>query len=743
MAHANGISLCDDLHKCIIHYGIVVEFMNTTNGMSAALQHEFDESSQRSPLALQVLDTELRLMWSNTAARAIHAFRSDAQGHRIREWAGAFYSQQLKAMLRGVLASGVPKIDVQLRGRTDADSREVVVSASWFRLTDASGRVLGLVAQLVDVTARDRARAARDLLRRAHARVGTTLDIFSTAQEFADTMVPDLADTVVVDLLDSVLRGEAPPAGAPLGEHLVRCVGHQSVAHGTVAVGEATRLTSSSPYAQDLADLQPRLVPRPEADPGRLEHVPSAGPALGADAHSLMVVPLTARGVTLGMARFYRSNNPEPFDHEDLELAADLVGHTALCLDNARLYTRERSIVRLLQLGLQPAEVPAHAAAEIARSYRPAGSGADWFDVIPLPSSRIAFVVGSTAGRGIRAAAAIGEMRAAISALATLDLLPDELLERLYALAVRFDEDQPSRPEDEVGDYLSGATCLYVIYDPVSRQCSLASAGHPPPVLAHPDGRVAFADMPVGSPLGRGTARYRATEIELPEGCIISLFNTTVPASEGIEPEEQLSRITAALQPRSRPLKELCEAVLSALTPDRPTNDAALLMARTRVLGSDQVASWPLPNDPAAVAEARAHVERQLTAWELGDLMFTAVLVASELVTNAVRYSADPIRLRLIRNQSLVCEVTDGSTAAPSLRHAEEEDEGGRGLYIVAQFTTRWGIRPERHGKTIWAELETPEAAGEEGPQGSGIAREDGGDNDTALRDQRQRVSEQ
>ncbi|MDF3148809.1 ATP-binding protein, partial [Streptomyces sp. T21Q-yed] len=143
---------------------------------------------------------------------------------------------------------------------------------------------------------------------------------------------------------------------------------------------------------------------------------------------------------------------------------------------------------------------------------------------------------------------------------------------------------------------------------------------------------------------------------------------------------------------------------VDALVPARPHDDVALLMARTRLLGAEQVADWDLPADPAAVADARKTAARQLSEWGLEEFAFTTELVVSELVTNAIRYATGPIRLRLIRERALICEVFDGGATAPHLRHPRTTDEGGRGLLLVSQFTQRWGTRFVPEGKIIWAE---------------------------------------
>ena len=140
------------------------------------------------------------------------------------------------------------------------------------------------------------------------------------------------------------------------------------------------------------------------------------------------------------------------------------------------------------------------------------------------------------------------------------------------------------------------------------------------------------------------------------------------------------------------------------MLPDRPADDVALLIARTHALDGDRVATWDLPADPAIVADTRKQVATRLTGWGLDDAAFVTGLVVSELVTNAIRYAESPIQLRLIRDRTLICEVSDGSSTAPHLRQARAFDEGGRGLLLVSQLTQRWGTRQTLQGKTIWAE---------------------------------------
>ncbi len=431
--------------------------------------------------------------------------------------------------------------------------------------------------------------------------------------------------------------------------------------------------------------------------------------------HSVLSVPIRARGVTLGVAVFLRGRRAEPFEQDDVLLAEELTARAALSLDNARRYTHERTTALALQRSLLPQRLPEQSAVEVATRYLPAsahaGVGGDWFDVIPLSSARVALVVGDVVGHGIHASATMGRLRTAVRTLADVDLPPDELLTRLDDLLSRLPAEADANNGDDAENDV-GATCLYAVYDPVSRRCSLARAGHPLPVLVTPDGAVDFLDLPAGPPLGLGGLPFESTEIELPEGSILALYTDGLVESRDHDIDVGLERLRGVLAHPVPSLDTTCDNVLKAVLPDRPADDVALLVARTHALDGDRVATWDLPADPAIVADARKQAVTRLTGWGLDDAAFITELIVSELVTNAIRHAQGPIQLRLIRDRTLICEVSDGSSTAPHLRRARALDEGGRGLLLVAQLTQRWGTRQTLHGKTIWAEQALPRSEG-------------------------------
>jgi anti-sigma regulatory factor (Ser/Thr protein kinase) len=299
----------------------------------------------------------------------------------------------------------------------------------------------------------------------------------------------------------------------------------------------------------------------------------------------------------------------------------------------------------------------------------------------------------------------MGRLRTAVHNFSALDLPPEELLGLLDELVGRIDQDETA---DTAGAPVIGATCLYAIYDPVSRRCAIARAGHPPPAVIGPDGSVSFADVPAGPPLGLGGLPFETADLELAEGSRLVLYTDGLVEDRERDIDTGLEELRSALTTAGESPEETCRAVLDARLPLRPGDDIALIVARTRALGAERVAEWPVPADPAAVGEMRASVSRLLSQWGLEELTFTTELVLSELVTNAIRYGQAPIRVRMLRDRSLICEVFDSSNTSPHLRYAATTDEGGRGLFLVARLAERWGTRYTATGKVIWAEQPLP-----------------------------------
>ncbi|MFF2231570.1 SpoIIE family protein phosphatase [Streptomyces anulatus] len=682
-----------------------------------------DDFLTRSPVGMAVLDPDLRYLWLNdTLERFGGVPREQRLGRRPSEVLPAALAAPIERLMRQVLSTGEAITDYEYLGWSWADPhRRRAYASSFFPLADAGDRQIGIGYMVLDVTDRWNARRLLALVNEAGASIGSTLDVQRTAQELADFAVPRFADFVFVDLLENPFGGDRPGAPAPAeGERpAMRRAGMSSVREGcpeaVVRVGETVDFVPPPHDAHFLLDGDPVLLPAldPDSHGWTVEQPERAARLREFGLHSLISVPMRARDTVLGLTTFMRSQNPVPFDEDDVAPARELVARAAVCVDNARRYTREHTAALVLQRSLLPHTLRGGTALDVASSYLPAdakdGVGGDWFDVIPLSGARVGLVIGDVVGHGIGAAATMGRLRTAVQTLADMDLPPDELLARLDDLVLRLsEEERAGGPAERGGTTVVGATCLYAVYDPASGCCTMARAGHPPPVVVTPDNTVSFPDLPTGPPLGLGGLPFESLEIELPEGSLLGLYTDGLIEGADKDLGRGMERLGRAVSRDGMPLKDLCPAVVEELLPVPQPDDIALLLARTHRLSPEHLASWDVPVDPAAVGETRAKVSRRLEAWGLEDLSMTTELIVSELVTNAIRYGAGPVRLRLLFQSALTCEVSDASNTSPRLRHARTTDEGGRGLFLVAQLAHRWGTRYTPQGKIIWAEQPLP-----------------------------------
>ncbi|ROQ94578.1 PAS domain-containing protein [Streptomyces sp. 2132.2] len=642
-----------------------------------------------------------RLLLANDEAKRLLRLPPDAEGQHIRELSG------LDPQMADLLLSGRETTDEV----HEAGDRLLVVNQ---RATRPRGRPEGTAVTIRDSTEMQvlstRAEAARKRLRLlydAGVGVGTTLDVERTAQELADVAVPRFADFVTVDLAEPVLLGDEPTAV----KADLRRTGVSGIRADVPLYprGRLIDFVPSTPQARGLSSGHAEMVSDLADAPGwHAQDPPRARAIVEFGVHSLITAPLKARGVVLGLVNFWRSEK-EPFDEEDLSLAEELVARAGVSIDNARRYTREHALAVTLQRSLLPRDLPEQSAVEVAHYYLPAqsGVGGDWFDVIPLPGARVALVVGDVVGHGLHAAAAMGRLRTAVLNFSSLDLPPDELLARLDDLVQYIDQSVAGGDGAEGG--LIGATCLYAVYDAVTQRCTVARAGHMPPAVVRPDGTVEIPELPAGAPLGLGGFPFESAELDLSEGTQLVLYTDGLIEDRARDIDEGLALLRSALAHADRSPEDTCREVLAELLPVRPRDDVALLVARTSALPAERIAEWEVPFEPSAVAAMRALAMEKLEEWGLSELTFGTELVLSELITNAIRHGSAPVRVRLLHDRVLTCEVFDGSSSSPRLHYAKTTDEGGRGLFLVAQLSRRWGARYTPEGKVIWSEQPLPD----------------------------------
>ncbi|MFF7355957.1 SpoIIE family protein phosphatase [Streptomyces filipinensis] len=673
------------------------------------------EAFEQASMSMSVFDLQQRYLRVNETACKVMGVPETALTGRffpetVRETA---YNQGFLNHLREVAETGRP-IRYESFADAPALNREHLWSIEMWPLRAASGELTGVAMAAFDNTEQYWARRRLALLNEAATGIGTTLDVVRTAEELIDLLVPRYADFASVGLLDWVLGADEPPM-LPAGGVVLHRVAHGSTREGNpgaaVPIGGTDVYAPDSPPARALREGHAVLSQAGEPEFVEWLHERNTrspeGRPFRQGAHSLIAIPLRARGTTLGVAVCVRMAHPDGYGPDDAVFAEELGSRAAVCIDNARRFARERTTALALQHSLLPRGLPGQAAVEVAHRYLPCGSlagiGGDWFDVIPLSGGRVGLVVGDVVGHGIQSSATMGRLRTAVRTLADVDLPPDELLTHLDDLVTHLTSDDSGEEVAELG-----ATCLYAVYDPVSRRLALAAAGHPAPAVVLPGGTAEPVPMTAGPPLGVGGLPFEATELELPEGSVVALYTDGLVENRDRDPDGALDELRRALSAPSDSLEALCDSVLKAVLPDQHADDVALLLARTRALGADRVATWDVPPDPAEVAVLRQAAGAQLTAWGLDEAAFVTELVVSELVTNAIRYGEPPIQLRLIRDRALICEVSDASSTSPHLRRAHAYDEGGRGLLLVAQLTQRWGSRQTGRGKTIWAEQALP-----------------------------------
>ncbi|MFI1657632.1 SpoIIE family protein phosphatase [Streptomyces sp. NPDC020472] len=691
----------------------------------------------QSPFGFLLFGTDLTVKRANR--RFATVFGGEADDHRgrtVHDYLGRAEADRMTTALRKVLETGESVTDFQIVGAAPGARDRRHWSINLYRVHSGSGRPIGVAGLGIDVTrrhnaAREAASARRNLalLNEAGARIGNSLDLEATARELLDVAVPGFCDLASVDLYQGLLTGdEAPPGrwgnshdvGYGAGSAELRRVAFASAVSDTplrtdegngpgpvpIEVGAVHRYPFNSPCAGALRTGRIRTVPGTDGDL----------------VQSTLVVPMTAHDTVVGLVQFSRAKGSEPFGERDRALAVELAARAAVCIDNARLYRREHERALILQRSLLPPGDPEAAGLDIACRYLPGTTatevGGDWFDVIELPGHRTALVIGDVMGRGLRAAVAMGELRTAVRTLAQLDLEPAEVLSHLDEIARGLGAPigaQQSRAHKNRGPELSEvylATCVYAVYDPVTRRCTFANAGHLPPVLVEPGEAAMLLDVPPGMPLGVGGEPFEEVEVELPEGALLALYTDGLVESREHPLDEGLQAFRRALTDPARPLEDVCDRVLTSLNTGHGEDDIALLMARIQGLPSEAVGDWRLPREPRSVGRARELARAQLAAWDLEPLVDTVELLVSELVTNALRYGEGEIRLRLLRDRTLVCEVWDSGLVQPRRRRARDTDEGGRGLQLVGLLSASWGSRRTPRGKTVWFELALPDGEG-------------------------------
>jgi PAS domain S-box-containing protein len=604
-------------------------------------------------------------------------------------------------IVRQVLARGYPAVNVSITAR-------LPFAAYWGSPVPRVKRVRSApkpchqpdpVRSLEQAEAEERL----DFLNMVGARIVDTLDPVQTAAALCDALVPSFADFAAAELLESIVCDtELPPVTPDISPSTVRVAVSHDDEDGrwddVVPVGETLRLPPATPFTQALTTGRSVHIPRISERLSRRVSARFADRDLRPllRGRALLVSPLIARGTVLGNIVLLRRPDRPPFADLEVSMAEELCRRAAVCVDNGRLYRREARAAAELQRTMLPDAPPVVAGAQIRYRYVPANEavrvGGDWFDAIPLPGGRLALVVGDVMGHGLTSAAIMGQLRTAVRTLAAQDLPPGQLLRQLDDLARRLGD-----------EYL--ATCIYAVYDPVARRCAVANAGHLPPVLVSPFGDSELLEVPSGAPIGVGGVAFETVEFEVEDDSQFVLCTDGLVERRGQPIDVGLDAMRECLAGPQQPLEIVCETLIETFgATGRRDDDIALLAVSFEGIPKDDVCSWTLEAVPAMVGHARALARQTLALWGLSELRDTVELLVSELTTNALRHGAGDIGLRLIRTGSLLCEVRDEGHELPALRHADVNDENGRGLQLVSALADHWGTQRTPTGKVVWFE---------------------------------------
>ncbi|MFD5201596.1 SpoIIE family protein phosphatase [Streptomyces sp. NPDC058375] len=389
--------------------------------------------------------------------------------------------------------------------------------------------------------------------------------------------------------------------------------------------------------------------------------------------------------------------------------AADVTDHAEAAERLRTSERRHRETAVTLQRSLLPQELEQPDDLRIAATYQPGGTdaavGGDWYDVITLGAGRTALVIGDVMGRGVRAAAVMGQLRTAVRAYARLDLPPHEVIQLLDGLAAEIDASQI-------------ATCVYAVHDPNEGQLVYASAGHLPILVSDEDGTVHRAADPTGPPLGTGGWVHTSGTIALPPGSTAVLYTDGLVERRSEDIDEGVASLARALSGAKGSPQVVCDRLIRSLgvTAEHDDDVAVLVVQHPARTGANAElfhnAALDLLGGIEAAPRARAFATGVLTSWrfpvELRDL---GVLATSELVANSLQHGTPPMRLGLRRtDRRLIIEVTDGDDHLPRRRQAEPADEAGRGISIIASIATSWGSRrTPGGGKAVWCEFALPQ----------------------------------
>ena len=661
------------------------------------------------PVGIAVFDLDLRYVRVNDAYAALSGIPVEQHvGGRVGEIVPL--PSEVGADLRRVVTTGRTLLSrpVELDDPRDRSSRRHF-TVSYFPVRTSTGVLVGAGATIVEVTDAKRAEAERaELLRRAESAqrrlsilatastvLTTTMDVDELLTRLARVLTPAAADWAIIQLFGA--SGEI--------EHIAVSHRDRAAADGLAEFIRANPIApdATGPIASVLRSGEARLLGadalvgetrRAAADRGQGEY------ASRFTLRSSVIVPIESQGSARGVL-ILSTDGDRTLEDDDLDLAVEVAHRASLALGNARAFQQEHQIAGALQRALLPSVVPSVPGLDIAVRYVAATDGAsvggDWYDVIGLDHGVVGLVVGDVVGHDITASTSMGQLRSAL---------------RAYAC-----EEQPSpggalarvdRLFDALG--LTYATCVLAMLDPVSRAFCWSNAGHPPPLLVR-DGVATFLDEAAGVMLGvMSGAGSSEAATELRPGDLLVLYTDGLVERRDESLEVGLARLGAiASAVATGGAEEVCDGLLERMLPPSAVrgDDVALLVVRVHgEVAQRATHRVELAAGPESAAVARGFTAGVLDATPWADHVDTAVLLVSELVTNAVRHGSPPYALVIaVGEDDVEISVEDADGSLPQARQPDAMAEDGRGLLLIGALADRWGIRPLITGKAAWFTL--------------------------------------
>jgi PAS domain S-box-containing protein len=548
-------------------------------GSSAALDALF----RGLPVGLMIFDTDLRYARVNDALLAMDGGTLDERCGRTVGEVHPALAPGVDRSLRHVLETGQPILGERLEGELrHGPGMSRVWRMSYIPIDASDGSRCGVGAIVEDITevelmedAARRDRERLELLSGATAEVNEALEPRAKLQALARTVVPAFADTCTVFLI-GVGSGKDSVHRTRVTVDPVAFAATPNLDAAPPEPGASIHFPGDDPVTLAARNRAPSLH---RLDPARL---PPWALALRTGAwpeqeqpHTMVGVPVIAGGAVVAVVLFVACGDRPTYTGDDLHMMDQLSARANVAVEHGLRFHQSQEIANTLQRSMLPcADVTSVDGLEVSARYLPATDdaqvGGDWYDIIRPRSGGVGLVMGDVMGRGVHAAAVMGQIRTAVRAYAKLGLSPAELLGALDELMV------------DVGE-AEFATCIYAVLDPSTYQIRFANAGHMPPLVARAGGVTSSLEADQGPPLGAGVGGYKEHVWSLPEQAILALYTDGLVESHRHDLDHGIRTLAGVLSGDGTSLDRLCDAAIESMAQIAgDDDDTALLLVRRR-----------------------------------------------------------------------------------------------------------------------------------------------------------------